>query len=106
MRKVYFIMKKSKRRHGYLIILIFLILLILYQTIFGKRGIIQLRRMKRNLEAIKASAERIKRENESLKKEIKLLQTDEKYIGKIAREKLGLVQEGEVIYIKREMTTY
>ena len=93
-------MKKSKCQYGYPIILIFLILIILYQTIFGEGGIIQLRRMERNLEAIKASTERIKKENESLKKEIKLLQSDEKYIEKIAREELGLVREGEVIYKK------
>jgi len=94
-------MKELKGRFKYLIVvLIFIILMITYYTVFGERGILQLRKLERNTEKIKASTEKIKQENENLKNEIELLQGDDQYIERIAREDLGLVREDEIIYKK------
>jgi len=91
-------MKERKRRYQYLIVLAFVILVIAYYTIFGERGILQMRKLGDNLEDIKASTENLKEENDGLKKEIRLLQEDEDYIEKIAREELGLARKDEIIY--------
>lgn len=40
----------------------------------------------------------LKRTNQGLEKELNLLAEDKEYIEKIAREKLGLTKEGEIIY--------
>jgi len=91
-------MKEKKRRYTYLIVLGFMILLIAYYTIFGERGILRMRKLGRNLESIRASTQNLKEENEGLKSEIRLLQEDEDYIEKIAREELGLAREDEIVY--------
>ena len=91
-------MKEKKRRHTYLIVLVFMILLIAYYTIFGERGILQMRKLGRNLETIRASTQNLKEENGGLKSEIRLLQEDEDYVERIAREELGLAREDEIVY--------
>jgi len=91
-------MKEKKRRYKYLIVLFFMILLIAYYTIFGERGILKMRKLGRNLENIRASTQRLKEENEGLKREIRLLQEDDDYVEKIAREELGLARKDEIIY--------
>ena len=40
----------------------------------------------------------LKKENARLKKEKKLLEEDPAYLERIAREKMGLTREGEVVY--------
>jgi cell division protein FtsB len=91
-------MKEKKRRYTYLIVLGFMIFLIAYYTIFGERGILRMRKLGRNLESIRASTQNLKEENEGLKSEIRLLQEDEDYIEKIAREELGLARKDEIVY--------
>jgi cell division protein FtsB len=41
---------------------------------------------------------RLQRQNAKLAKEKKLLESDPAYLEKVAREKMGLVREGETIY--------
>ena len=41
---------------------------------------------------------KLERENARLKKEIKLLNSDPRYIEKIAREELGLARNDEMVY--------
>lgn len=48
--------------------------------------------------AIKAQIEEIKRENERLKEELEKMQNDD-YIEKIARERLGLIKSGEIMFV-------
>ncbi|OGX31500.1 MAG: hypothetical protein A2787_06820 [Omnitrophica WOR_2 bacterium RIFCSPHIGHO2_01_FULL_48_9] len=40
----------------------------------------------------------LKRQNEQLLEEKRLLETDPAYLEKVAREKMGLIREGEVVY--------
>ena len=94
-------MKERKRRYTYFILLAVMILIIAYYTVFGDRGILQMRKLGRNLQNIRASTEKLKQENEGLKQEIKLLQENGEYIEQVAREELGLAREDEIIY-KRE----
>lgn len=93
-------MKILKGKFKYLL-LVFIILITTYFTIFGERGILQLRKLEQETKTIKASAEKIKEENERLKKEIKLLKNDKQYIEKVARKELGLVKKDEIIYKKK-----
>ncbi|MDD2573089.1 MAG: septum formation initiator family protein [Bacillota bacterium] len=47
---------------------------------------------------IQAQIEQMKKENEKLKDEIERMQSDE-YIEKIARERLGLIKSGEIMFV-------
>jgi cell division protein FtsB len=94
-------MKKLKVKLQFLL-LIFFIFLIAYWTIFGDHGILKFRKIEQESEQVKAASEKIKAENERLKKEIKLLQEDPKYVGKVAREDLGMTSKDEIIYKKKQ----
>lgn len=59
---------------------------------------LQVREQEKQIQAIQAKIDVVKKENSQLKKQKKLLSSDE-YIEKIAREELGLVKEGEEVYV-------
>ena len=59
-----------------------------------------LKKLRKDLTQIQALSEEVEKENDKLKHETYLLQSDKRYIEKIAREDLGLVKEDEIIYKK------
>lgn len=83
-----------------MVLLLMIIVLITYYTVFGKRGILEVRKLERTLEEAKAKTEEVKQENERLKQEIERLQSDAQYIEKLARQELGLARKDEMIYKK------
>lgn len=62
----------------------------------------QLQKIKQESEKVKAASRMIQAENERLKKEIKLLQEDKNYVGKVAREDLGMTRKDEIIFKKKQ----
>lgn len=84
----------------YLLLLFFIIALMVYYTVFGERGLLYLKELRGDVARIAAMSEEVSQENEKLKKEIELLQTDKRYVEKVAGEELGLVREDEIIYKK------
>ena len=75
-----------------------LVLLILGFTIFGQRGLMSLVRARRQAEVLKTETARIRDENARLTEEIRLLQTDNAYVERLAREELGMVKPGELVF--------
>ena len=67
-------------------------------TAFGKRGFISLLVLKQRQEKITTETENLRKENDNLKSELIRLQKKE-YRDRIIRSKMGMVKEGEVIYI-------
>ena len=78
--------------------LIIFILFIGYFAIFGKNGLIQARKLKKEKEKISQTINNIKKENSKLIDEIDKLRSNDKYIEEIARKELGLVKKDELIY--------
>jgi cell division protein FtsB len=75
-----------------------IILLILGAGLFGETGALHMlkaRRHKADLERQVAEKQEI---NRALKQEINLLKTDRNYIEALARQELGMVGDGEVVY--------
>ena len=54
--------------------------------------------MRKELQKIQQNNKSLEQENESLKEYSYLLKNDTHYIEKIAREELGLLKSGEVVY--------
>lgn len=77
----------------YKVVLLSIVLLIIYYP--GYKRIKLLQEERENLER---KIEKIKKENEILEKRIYRLKNDASYIEERAREKLGLYQDGEIIY--------
>ena len=78
---------------------ILIILLILgYLILFGKSGIWDNYRLGKKLTALSAANEEFAREIESLRTEVLLLRKDPKYIEGLARQELGMVKRGDLVY--------
>ncbi|MFQ6617838.1 MAG: septum formation initiator family protein [Fidelibacterota bacterium] len=69
-------------------------------TIFvrGDHGLYQLYKLEREKRAIEKRINELKTRRENYEKEIRLLESDIKYIEKLAREKYGMAKEGERVY--------
>ncbi len=85
-------MAKKKIR----IVLLFIFLAII--LIFFLPGYSKLQNLRAKNEALRKRIEELKESNVKLEEEITKIKTDSVYMEKIAREKLGVVKEGEVIY--------
>lgn len=65
---------------------------------FGDRGLIDNYRMRAKLMALKKTNHDVTLENIALKKNIALLRDDLSYIERIARNDLGMVKKGDLVY--------
>jgi cell division protein FtsB len=75
----------------------FLILLLLL-SLFSHRGLISLYRLYRTEQHLRVQIEEAKAKNAALKQEVSSWQEDLGKIEKVAREELGLVKPGELVY--------
>ena len=80
------------------IILLALLSLITYQTIFGDKGLIHLNQLEEELNIIKKINNNHRLENKLLREEIDLLKYNNLYIEEKARKELGLIKNKEIIY--------
>lgn len=67
-------------------------------TIFGERGVLHLLRLWGEKRELEERNFLLQKENELLRERIYRLRHDNQYLEKIAREELGLVRPGEIIY--------
>jgi cell division protein FtsB len=79
------------------LLILFLLLMSLLIT-FGNRGVVDNYLMSKRLAKLKSQNTGITIENNELKKKITLLRNDINYIEMIARDELGMVKKGDVIY--------
>ena len=71
---------------------------ILFFTVFGDKGLLRIYELRQDKVKIEKRLVEIHSENENLKREVVALQSDRRYIERIARKDLGLVRSNEVIY--------
>ena len=87
------------------IILVLLLSLITYQTIFGDKGLIHLNQLEEELNNIKEINDNHRFENKLIREEIDLLKYNNLYIEEKARKELGLIKNKEIIYhIKKKIS--
>jgi cell division protein FtsB len=73
-------------------------LALLLQGIFGTHGYLAMRRTQQEIKQVREQIGKLNSENKSLAGEVNALKTDPKAIERIAREDMGLVRPGELIY--------
>lgn len=71
---------------------------ILFFTVFGDKGLLRIYELRQDKASIEKRLIEIRSENDNLKREVVALQSDRRYIERIARKDLGLVRSNEVIY--------
>ena len=79
----------------YLVVFLFLMALLIT---FGNRGIVDNYLMSKRLAQLKSQNGIIVTESDELKRKIILLRNDLTYIESIARNELGMVKKGDVVY--------
>lgn len=87
-------MKRIVITIGFLLSLVLLV----GSTIFGERGFVQMVQLRAELKEIENNNTMLRTENEELKKEIGNLTNNLKYLEEVARNELGLVRDGEMVY--------
>jgi cell division protein FtsB len=71
---------------------------LLLSLLFGEMGLLKFMKMKQTHAQIRKENQDLQEENEALGRRIKMLKTDPNAIEQIARDRLGLAKEGELIY--------
>ncbi len=67
--------------------------------IFAGRGLVQINQLKEERERAKVAARRLQEENQKISQQIeKMKKNTREEVERIAREELGLVKNGEIIY--------
>ena len=90
-------MKYLNSPYGFLFLLGCIVCIVIYSCL-GERGLLNVLSMRQELQKIDETNKIIHQENESLKEYSYLLKNDVHFIEKIAREELGLLKSGEVVY--------
>lgn len=85
-------MKKRLTLNKVIIIVIFAVFI--FSLI--RQGV-ALKRIKENLSVEKQNLNQLKEENEKLQAEVESAQSNHEYIEKLARERLGLIKDGEQV---------
>lgn len=73
-------------------------LLIAGFAVFGDKGLLDVYRLKSERDGIISFNMELEAENRTLEQSIRLLETDKRYIGFIARKELGMIGRNEVVY--------
>lgn len=74
-------------------------LVLVYNLIWGDRGIIAYKDLKARCATLQSSLDQIHKDNHDLSQEIRLLQSDDKYLEKVIRNRMNFVRENETLYI-------
>lgn len=79
------------------IVLIIALILLLY-ILFNNQGVIQRIRLEEERKEMLLKIQRAEQEQKQLQEQSKALEGDKKAVEKVAREKYGMVREGEKVY--------
>ena len=82
----------------YLLYLASFIAVLFFFTIFGGRGLMQIYHLKKEREKIESGIAHLRAENQKLPAQIERMKHSKDEVEKVAREELGLVKKGEIVY--------
>jgi cell division protein FtsB len=83
---------------GWLAACVLALFLFVIAAVCGDHGLVHVLRMRGEQRDLERVVFDLGQRNEELRERVRRLQTDDRYIEKLARERLGLVKKGEIIY--------
>jgi cell division protein FtsB len=87
------------RKHkGTVATCVMVLILFVIAAVYGDHGLVDLLRMQHEQHELEHTAFDLQQQNERLRERVRRLQSDHHYIEKLARERLGLVRKGEIMY--------
>jgi cell division protein FtsB len=84
--------------------LVFVTVVLVTDALVGDKGLLDTMRARRQYAEVATSLAQKRRENERLRDEIRRLKEDPSAIESLAREELGLMREGEVLFVVHDVT--
>ena len=84
--------------------MIFLALVVAADSLFGERGLASHGRLQRDVAQVRHDVSTIRNENAGLREQIRRLQSDPTMIEAVAREELGLIRPGELLFVMAPVT--
>jgi cell division protein FtsB len=85
-------------------LLVFVTLVLVADALIGEKGLIESMRARRQYRELAGSLESLRRENGKLREHVRRLRDDPAAIESLAREQLGLIRPGEVLFIIKDGT--
>ena len=82
------------RKYG----LLALLMALAFVIVFSENGVLDYLKLRQQTSAIDTSVKRLEQENVGLRGQIDRIQKDDRYLEDVAREKFGLIGEGEKVY--------
>lgn len=87
------------KRKAIHLLLVFVTLVLVVDALVGEKGLMQTMRARRQYAELAASLETLERDNERMLEESLRLRDDPAAIEALAREELGLMRQGEILFI-------
>jgi cell division protein FtsB len=91
-----------RRRKTLHLLLIFVTLVLVLDALVGEKGLLETIRARRQHRELTVSIERLRSENAQLREEARRLLEDPSAIESLAREELGLIRPGEMLFIVKD----
>jgi cell division protein FtsB len=91
------------RKRSLHLLLIFVTLVLVVDALIGEKGLMQSMNARRQYRQLQASLEELRRENAALREETRRLNEDPATIESLARQDLGLIRPGEVVFILKDL---
>ncbi len=82
---------------------VFLLFVLTVVSFFGKRGLIEIYKTRHKQKVLLQRIEQLEERKAKLERDIEELRENPKAVEKKAREKLGLVKEGEIVIIDKKV---
>jgi cell division protein FtsB len=91
------------RRRGLHLLLIFVTLVLIVDALIGEKGLMESMHAQRQYRELGASLDSLRRENATLRDEARRLKEDPATIESLARDQLGLIRPGEIVFILKDL---
>jgi cell division protein FtsB len=91
------------RRRGLHLLLIFVTLVLIVDALIGEKGLTQSMNAQRQYHQLQDSLDQLRHDNAALREEIRRLKEDPAAIESLARQDLGLIRPGEVVFILKDL---
>jgi cell division protein FtsB len=92
----------APRRRTLQILLVFVTLVLVINALVGERGLMETLRARRKHQELVSSIERLRADNTRLREQVRNLLSDPRTIEALARQELGLMKRGEVLFIIKD----
>ena len=90
------------RRRTLHLLLVFVTLVLVIDGLVGEKGLLESIRTRRQYAELTGSIDRLRLENTRLREEARRLREDPATIESLAREELGLIRPGEMLFIVKD----